>query len=109
MEGLAFHFRLEIHQMIATLRRQITDALNEKCIKLGFSKCGHFLARKVSAELAAVAKDFGIPLSARGLSDVAAQEINDFEPLFDDRAVWLLVYEGCRLATMSLVALWFAG
>jgi hypothetical protein len=74
---------------------------------------------QLQLDLAAAAEELGIPLSAGNISDVAADHINNFErmvdgdnkfeELADERAAWLLVYEGCRLAILSHTALAFAG
>ena len=69
-------------------------------------------------ELRWAAEELGIPLKKGELADEVAARINFLEPLSqedmagtleDERTAWLLVYEGCRLALGSKVALAFAG
>jgi hypothetical protein len=70
----------------------------------------------LSEELRILACALEVPLEGGELSDETAQKINDFEPLSeedsqdpDDRTVWLMLYEGCRVAMRFQLALSFAG
>lgn len=75
-------------------------------------------APRLLQELTTLALQLGIPLDETGLSRSVAERINDFAPLFegddcslaeDSRTVWLLLYEGARLAIQHNVALSLAG
>jgi hypothetical protein len=72
--------------------------------------------RPLTSDLSFVAEALSIPLVDGALSDEIARQIDNSDQLgqgdfsdLDHREAWLMLYEGCRLATEFQVALSFAG